>query len=179
REPDAGVAARPLDHGLPRLQPARPFGILDHAQRQAVLHGTARVERLDLHVQLDPGRGESVDADDRRAADRLDDARVSRHVRALGAVVSPMNGTRRDVPGPGPPRRSGIPDGPAAVAGQTESLWYPGRASGFQAGGGAPRPASRRAAARVPAASGLSWARRPAPTGLRRQRRPATGIDPN
>ena len=55
REPDAGVAARRLDHGLAGLELAAALGVFDDAEREAVLHRAERVERLDLDVQVDAG----------------------------------------------------------------------------------------------------------------------------
>ena len=63
-----------------RLQVAGFLGGLDDAQRQAILDRAQRIERLDLDVEVDPARGEIVDADDRRVADGLEDAAEFRHV---------------------------------------------------------------------------------------------------
>jgi hypothetical protein len=74
RQADSRVAAGGLDDGLARLELAAALGILDDAQRQPVLDRTQRVERLDLHVEIDAGRRHVVDSHDRRTPDRLDDA---------------------------------------------------------------------------------------------------------
>ena len=70
-EPDAGIAARRLDDGLARLQLAGLLCGLDHAQRQPVLDGAERIERLDLHIEVDPVRREAIDPYDGRMSDRL------------------------------------------------------------------------------------------------------------
>ena len=69
READAGVATRGLDYGLSRFERSRPFGVLDDAEGEAVLHGAERIEGLDLHMKIDAGRCEAIDLDDRRVAD--------------------------------------------------------------------------------------------------------------
>ena len=74
RQTDARVAAGRLDDRLSRLQRAPTLGVLDDPQRQAVLDRAQRVERLDLDVEVDPGRGQSIDAYDRRVPDRIQDA---------------------------------------------------------------------------------------------------------
>ena len=53
RQPDAGVAARGLHHGLAGPQPAVAFRRLDDAERDAVLDRAQRVEGLDLDEHLD------------------------------------------------------------------------------------------------------------------------------
>src|ERR1700722_8752733 len=86
-EPDAGIAARRLDDGLAWLELSGLLRRLDHPQRQSVLDGAERIERLDLHIEIDPVRGEAVDPDDRRMSDRLQYVLKSRH--AKHSVVSP------------------------------------------------------------------------------------------
>ena len=54
REPDAGVAARRLDHRLSRLELARLLRVLDDAEREAILDGAERIERFDLDVEIEP-----------------------------------------------------------------------------------------------------------------------------
>jgi hypothetical protein len=51
-EPNAGVAASRLDHGLPGLELAGPLGRLYDAERKAILDRTERVESLDLDVEI-------------------------------------------------------------------------------------------------------------------------------
>jgi hypothetical protein len=63
-QPDAGVAAGRLDHGLAGLERAGAFGILDDAERQAVLHRAHWIECLDLGVEVDMGWRQLVDLDD-------------------------------------------------------------------------------------------------------------------
>ena len=75
-EPDAGVAAGGLDHGLAGLQFARLLRRLDDAERQAVLHRAQRIEGLDLDVEVDARGRQPVDLHDRRVADRLQDALI-------------------------------------------------------------------------------------------------------
>src|SRR5258706_444559 len=59
-----------------------PLGVADDVERDAVLHRAARVEvlALDVDVALDVRR-DTVELDDRRVADRLDDigARALHH----------------------------------------------------------------------------------------------------
>src|SRR6185295_4743946 len=64
REPDAGIAARGFDHGLTGAQLAGALGILDHAEREAILHRAHRVEGFDLDEEVDAGRREGVHAHD-------------------------------------------------------------------------------------------------------------------
>ena len=56
REPDAGVAAGRLDHGLAGLELAGFLGRLDDAERQAILDRAERIERLDLDEQIHAAR---------------------------------------------------------------------------------------------------------------------------
>ncbi len=70
-QPDTRIAAGCLNHRLPRLQLARPLGRLNDAKRQPVLDRAERIERLDLDVEIDAGRRQLVDLDDRRLADRF------------------------------------------------------------------------------------------------------------
>src|SRR5262249_783106 len=77
---DAGVAGGRLDHGLPGLELASSLGVFDDAQRQAVLDRAERIERFDLDEQVDAFRRELADADDRRAADRLENVLKFGHV---------------------------------------------------------------------------------------------------
>ena len=51
----------------------------DDRQRQAVLDRTARIERLDLGIEFDAGRGEPLQAHHRGAADGVEDAVVDGH----------------------------------------------------------------------------------------------------
>ena len=62
RQPDAGVAARRLHHGLARLQPSVTLRRLDDAERDAVLDRSERIEGLDLDEHLDALRRQMVDA---------------------------------------------------------------------------------------------------------------------
>ncbi len=58
---DPGVAARGLDHGLARLDPAFPLGGFDDVKSEAVFHRTAGIEELGLHIEPNTGRREIVD----------------------------------------------------------------------------------------------------------------------
>jgi hypothetical protein len=71
-KPDAGIARRRLDHGLPGLERAGFLRRLNDAERQAVLDRAERIERLDLDEQVDAFRPQLVDAHDRRVADGLE-----------------------------------------------------------------------------------------------------------
>jgi len=73
-EPDAGVAAGRLDHGLAGLQRAGALGRLDDVDREPVLDRRRRIERLGLDVELHALRSEIVDANARRVADRVEHA---------------------------------------------------------------------------------------------------------
>ena len=55
----------------PGLSSAAALGVLDDAEREAILHRAAGVGRLELDVHLDVRGREPVDADDRRAPDGL------------------------------------------------------------------------------------------------------------
>src|SRR5690606_28263197 len=76
---DARVATGRLDHRLSRLEHSASFGILDDAEREAVLHGAERVERFELDEQLDAVGSEPADPNDWRVADCLEDAGESGH----------------------------------------------------------------------------------------------------
>src|SRR6185295_18526078 len=58
---------------LPRLQFAGPLGIFDDSKRKSILHGTQRVERLDLDEQVDARRRQPVYPDYRRVTHRFQD----------------------------------------------------------------------------------------------------------
>jgi hypothetical protein len=79
READARVAARRFDDGLAGLQLTEALGALDDRERHAILHGGHRIEGLDLHIEVDPLRRESLEPDQRRVADGAQDAAVLRH----------------------------------------------------------------------------------------------------
>ena len=64
---------RYLDDGLSGLQRPVALGGFDHAEREPVLDGAERVERFELHVQLDTLGRDVVDAHDRRVADGVED----------------------------------------------------------------------------------------------------------
>ena len=77
REPDAGVARGRLDDRPARLQLSLALGRFDHRQADAILHGAAGVQVLELRENLRAAaRAQLVEADDRRRADELEDARV-------------------------------------------------------------------------------------------------------
>ena len=64
-----------LDDGLAGPEAAVGLRGLDDAEREAVLDRAERVERLELHVELDALRLQRLDPDHRRVADGLEDAR--------------------------------------------------------------------------------------------------------
>ena len=64
----------------PRLERPPALGVLDDAERQAILDGPERVERFDLDVEVDARGSELADLDHRRVADGLEDVRESGHV---------------------------------------------------------------------------------------------------
>jgi hypothetical protein len=70
-------AAGRLDHGLTGLQRASTFGVLDDRARHPVLDRTQRVERFELDVDLDTGRCQLVEPDQRGVADGLQDVVVT------------------------------------------------------------------------------------------------------
>ena len=72
-EADAGVAAGGFDDGLAGLECAGAFGVFDDAEGETVFDGAEWVEGFDLDVEVDVGRGELVDANDRRVADGAED----------------------------------------------------------------------------------------------------------
>ena len=71
-----GIAGGRLDHRLPRFQRPGSFGILDDADRQAILDRGERIEELALHVHRDVLGCEAVDADDGGLPDRAENAVV-------------------------------------------------------------------------------------------------------
>src|ERR1700733_1836986 len=79
RKSDAGVAARRLDDRLTGLEFAGLLRRLDNAKRQPVLDRAQWVEGLDFHIEVDPIRGEAVDADNRRVCNGFQNALKSRH----------------------------------------------------------------------------------------------------
>src|SRR5690606_23278116 len=80
READAGVAARRLDDGLPGGELAGLLGALDDGARHAVLDRAHRIEGLDLDPDVDAGRRELPEPDERRTADRLEYVFVACHL---------------------------------------------------------------------------------------------------
>ena len=76
RQADAGVAAGGFDDRLTGLERAAPLGLLDDADRQAILDRSRRVEEFRLHVEADMAWSEVPDPDARRVADRIEDAVV-------------------------------------------------------------------------------------------------------
>jgi hypothetical protein len=71
------VTAGGLHYGLARTQPPVALGILYHANGQTVLHRPHGIECLNLDVQINPRRHAFVNLDDRRVADRIQDAFVN------------------------------------------------------------------------------------------------------
>jgi hypothetical protein len=66
----------------------------DDAEREAVLHGAERVERLELDEQLDAVERQVVDAHDRRVADRVEDrAADAGHAVSPAARVAEVEGS--------------------------------------------------------------------------------------
>ena len=95
READARVPGGRLDDRAAGTQPPVALGGLDHREPDAVLHGAARVEVLELgedrpgHVARDP-----VEPDDRRRPDQVEDARIlARHPREGYLAVYASAGT--------------------------------------------------------------------------------------
>ena len=78
-EADAGIAAGRLDHGLAGLQLARLLRRLDDAEGQPVLDRAERIEGLDLDEEVDAGRRQAVDADDRGVPDGPEDGIETGH----------------------------------------------------------------------------------------------------
>ncbi len=76
RKADARIAARCLDDRLAGFQRSGLLCRLDDAEREAILHRAERIERLHLDEQIDAGRSQAIDADDRRVADRFQDTAV-------------------------------------------------------------------------------------------------------
>ena len=74
RQPDAGVAGRPLDDDAAGLQKPALLGVADDEQRRAVLHRLAGIEELSLAEDGASGfLGRAFELDQRRVADRIDD----------------------------------------------------------------------------------------------------------
>ena len=80
RQADAGVAAGGFHHGLAGLEGTATLGILDHAERQAILDRAERIEGFDLDVEVDALGRELGDLDHRRVADGLEDVGEFCHV---------------------------------------------------------------------------------------------------
>jgi len=70
-ERDAGVAGGRLDDGLPGLELAAPLGVLDDAEREAILDRSPRIGGLELDVELDVRGPSRLMRTTGRAADRL------------------------------------------------------------------------------------------------------------
>ncbi len=85
-ECNAGISRGRLDHGLPGLELAAPLGILDDADRQAILDRGERVEELALDVHRRARGGQAIDAHDGRAADGPENAVVNH----AGTVIPPF-----------------------------------------------------------------------------------------
>jgi hypothetical protein len=58
-----------LNHRLARLEESPLLGVVDHRDREPVLHRPRRIEEFDLDVNGAPGRGDAVHPDDRGVAD--------------------------------------------------------------------------------------------------------------
>ena len=75
----AGVARGRLDDRPAGLEQAGPLGRFDHGEADAILHGAARVEHLELREEerlavLGPEvAGHPPDADERRVPDEVED----------------------------------------------------------------------------------------------------------
>src|SRR5436190_3708273 len=77
RESDAGVAARRLDDRRAGPDLARLLRLVDHRDRDAILHRRERVERLELRQYLGRVlRADSANAHERRVSDELRDVVV-------------------------------------------------------------------------------------------------------
>src|SRR5712692_1867250 len=91
REPDAGVAARRLDDRRAGLEQAARLRVLEHRQRDPVLHAAARVDRLELGDDARAaGPGQPVEPDHRGPADQLEHARGDlrpRHMWYMGRAA--------------------------------------------------------------------------------------------
>jgi hypothetical protein len=88
REPDPGVAAGGLDHGLAGSELTTALSVFDHAKGQPVLYRTEGIEGLNLHVQLGIRRREPVDAHYGGAPDSLEDVGVARHCLCSSGRIS-------------------------------------------------------------------------------------------
>jgi len=71
---DACISAGCLDDRLSGFQGAVAFGSFDHSESQPVLDRTKRVERLQLHVEVNVRRRKVIDLNRRSIADRLQNA---------------------------------------------------------------------------------------------------------
>ena len=82
REPDARVARRRLEDGVARGERTFLLRQVHHLQRDAILRGSSGVLTLELGEDPDVGiRGQLVDPDERRVADKAEDVVVA-HARA-------------------------------------------------------------------------------------------------
>jgi hypothetical protein len=75
-ERDTGVAGGRLDDRLARLEQPALLGVLDDRDREPVLHRGERIEELALHVHGHVRGRAALNAHDRGAADRSEDAVV-------------------------------------------------------------------------------------------------------
>mmetsp|Transcript_15104 Transcript_15104/g.33213 ORF Transcript_15104/g.33213 Transcript_15104/m.33213 type:complete len:241 (-) Transcript_15104:121-843(-) len=76
RQGNAGIAARRLHHGAPRLELSTALGGLNQGLGQAILDGAQGVEELALHVKFHASRRQAVHLHNGGVADRLCDVLV-------------------------------------------------------------------------------------------------------
>ena len=81
RKSDPRVPARGLDDGLAGTQLTRLFSSLDDPERQPVLHRSQWIEGFHLDPEVNVGRGQMVDANDRRVTDGIENALKAGHFR--------------------------------------------------------------------------------------------------
>src|SRR5438045_1314227 len=73
RKADAGITACCLDDRLPRFELAGAPRLFENTERQAILDGPERIERLDLDVEVCVRRRQPVDLHDWRVSDCFED----------------------------------------------------------------------------------------------------------
>jgi hypothetical protein len=101
REPDAGVPRGRLHDGAARTEPSVPLGGLDHREADAVLHGAAGVQVLELREELSGNVArEALQPHDRRVPHELEDGRVLAARHRGGSLFPPQTGNPQEqIPG--------------------------------------------------------------------------------
>src|SRR5206468_6444524 len=93
READAGVSARPIDdRAQPRLDLATLFGVVDHRDRDAVLHRRERIEGFQLDDHFRSAAQNAMETDHGSVADELRDVVVDLPVLHRSSAMMSVSG---------------------------------------------------------------------------------------